>query len=57
MSYLPLRYDKPEARINHELLVDLVLEYPDLIIKGDGERIIRLIKIYGNILDTKLSNA
>lgn len=49
IPYLPLRYDKHEARFAHDFLADLCTLRPDLI-APHGERV---IKIFAELLETK----
>ena len=58
---MPLRFDKPEALIQHELLVDIMLHKPECILGNSEETqlpgIIKVLKIYGTILtNAKLYN-
>lgn len=53
-SHLPLRYDKQEAILQHEFLVDVMLHKPEYIL-GPNEQtqlagIIKVLKVYGAIL-------
>lgn len=57
LKNLPLRHDKPEAHKQHELLVDIVLNKPEIIFGANGVNIPHIIKLYGEIIDTKIGNA
>ena len=57
LSYLPMLYDYPEGRKQHELLVDIVLNWNAALVFGqNGERLPRVMKILTTIVDTKMSN-
>lgn len=54
---LPLRYDKKEAREQHELLVDIILHSdPSLIFGAKGENLPTVIKLFALIVNTKFSS-
>ena len=52
---MPLKYDKPEALIQHEFLVDIMLNKPDMILGSSEESmmhgIVKVLKIYSQILN------
>lgn len=53
---LPLRYDKEEARVQHELLVDIILQSNANWVFGEsGERMKHVIKIFAETVNTKFS--
>lgn len=53
---LPLRYDKEEARVQHELLVDIILHSNANWVFGEnGERMKHVIKIFAETVNTKFS--
>lgn len=57
LNYLPMTYDKPEGRKQHELLVDIILNgNAHLILGPNGENLPQVVKIFATIIDTKLSN-
>lgn len=59
LQYLPLRSDKQEGIVQHELLVDIMLQSPDLLLSNPAENVVTLTKIlciYGDIIDTKVHN-
>jgi hypothetical protein len=60
-SFLPLRFDKPEALIQHEFLVDIMINKPELILGSGPEtqlvNLTKVLSIYGTILNNhKLYN-
>lgn len=60
-SFLPLKFDKPEALIQHELLIDIMINKPELILTSTLEQqlknLIKVYHVYGNILNNhKLHN-
>jgi importin-5 len=52
---LPLKHDKQEARVQHELLVDIILTNASLIFGDSGERMNHVIKIFAETVNTKFS--
>jgi len=50
---MPIKYDKEEAVIQHELLTDIVLLQPELILGESGKNIKKIISIFGDVVDTK----
>ncbi|EAR88916.3 importin protein (macronuclear) [Tetrahymena thermophila SB210] len=50
ISNLPLKYDKPEAHIQHQLLAEICISRPDLL---STDLITKTIQIFGQILETK----
>ena len=57
LENLPLKFDKEEAIQQHDLLTDIVLLKSELILGVNGSNIPKIITCYGNILNTKKSNA
>ena len=53
---LPLKYDIEEAHFSHDLLLEIVLENTESIIQNNDSNYDKIIKICGEILDTKLCN-
>lgn len=57
LSMLPLRSDKPEACGQHELLLDIMLNSPDLLVGNAAESVsilTKVLSVYGDIIDTKV---
>jgi len=53
---LPLKKDKPEARVQHNLLLDIILEANATLIFGEkGENMQHVFQIFAEIVNTKLS--
>ena len=54
---LPLKFDKPEAIIQHEFLVDIMLNKPELILgtapEGQLTQLIKVLSTYGSILNNQ----
>lgn len=56
VNYLPLKFDKPEAIIQHEFFIDILLNKPELIL-GNGDvnqklaNLVRTLSILGTILN------
>ena len=58
LSNLPLRNEDFLARVQHELLVDIVLEVdPQLVFGNNGENFAHVVKIFAEVLGTNLSSA
>ena len=58
LGNLPLRNEDFLARIQHELLVDIVLEVnPQLVFGDNGENFAHVVKIFAEVLGTNLSSA
>lgn len=53
LSCLPMKYDKPEAHVQHAFLADLIIARPDLI-TSSPDNITKAIQTFGAVLDTKL---
>lgn len=53
ISNLPLKFDKPEAHVQHKFLAELIISRPDLF-SSSPEFINKAIVIFAQILDTKL---
>lgn len=53
-SFLPLRHDKPEAILQHELLCDIMLNKDSLILGDSNEsrlqNIVRVLSVFGDLL-------
>lgn len=56
LTLLPLKFDKNEGFIQHEMLVDLVTINPTTMLGGNGENLPRVIELYALILDGKCCN-
>lgn len=59
LTMLPLRSDKPEGCGQHELLVDIMLNSPQLLLSNATEAenvgaLSKVLSVYGDILDTKV---
>ena len=60
LHYLPLRSDKQEGCVQHEFLADIMLQSPDLLLFNPADNLqtlTKILSIYGDIIDTKSSNA
>ena len=57
LSFLPLRFDKPEAIGQHRFLTDIMINRPEFIIgTNENDQITGLHKVlstYGNILNNQ----
>ena len=54
VNNLPLRVDHEEGKVQHELLVDIILESDASLIFGqNGENLPRTVKVLAEVLDTK----
>ena len=53
-TVLPLKHDKAEARLMHDLLADLCLSHPGLVYGSAFERLQHTVNIFAEILETKL---
>ena len=57
MSNLPLKNDKPEAHIQHELLTDILINDPSLLVQETPEgaaAILKILQVFGDIIQTKV---
>ena len=54
LNSLPLKFDKPEAKVQHELLTDILLSNGQLVLGNNGSNIPKIIKIFADVLDTKV---
>lgn len=54
LSHLPLKHDKPEAKVQHELLTDILLNKSELLLDSSGSNIPRIVKIFSDVLETKV---
>ncbi|CAG9313658.1 unnamed protein product [Blepharisma stoltei] len=54
INLLPLRRDKEEAKIMHDLLADVTIGNMSLAIGENHERLEHVVKIFAEILETKL---
>jgi hypothetical protein len=53
---LPIKFEKKEARAQHELLLDIILTSNASLIFGEkGENMPHVVKIFAEIVNTKLS--
>lgn len=55
-NQLPLQHDKQEARYNHELLVDIMINDQQLLVQNNKETVYKVIQIYEQVAGTKRSN-
>ena len=54
IHFLPIRHDKDEGMLQNELLVDIMLTQPDLILGNDKVAgLHRVLSIYGDITGNK----
>jgi len=53
LNLLPLKHDVEEAKIQNEILADLLLEHPQALIGDQYQRFEQLVVILGEILDKK----
>lgn len=61
ISFMPLKYDKEEAIIQHDFLLDIMLNKPEMLLGNTEESmiggIIKILKLYATILNNaKLYN-
>jgi len=56
LGLLPIKFDKNEGYIQHEMLVELVKVNPATMLGNNGENLPRIIELYGYILDGKCCN-
>ncbi|CAG9316983.1 unnamed protein product [Blepharisma stoltei] len=56
VNLLPLRRDKEEAKLMHDLLADITISNMALTIGENNERLEHVVKIFAEILETKLIN-
>ena len=57
LNQLPLKHDKLEARIQHELLIDIILESNATLVFGEkGENLPKVVKIFAEVVDTRLAS-
>ena len=54
LNNLPLKFDKPEAKIQHEFLADILIGNGQLVLGNNGSNIPRIVKIMADVLDTKV---
>ena len=57
VSVLPIKHDKVEARLTHDLLADLCLSHSTLAFGANYERLGSIVKLFAEILETKLCDA
>jgi len=54
VSHLPLRYDTEEGKVQHELLVDIILESNAALVFGEsGENLPKTIRVLAEAIDLK----
>lgn len=53
-NLLPLRHDKEEAKLMHDLLADITISNTQLAIGENHERLEHVVRIFAEILETKL---
>jgi len=56
LTQLPLKYDKNEGYIQHQMLVELVTINPATMLGPNGENLPRVIELYAMILDGNCCN-
>ncbi|CAD8204866.1 unnamed protein product [Paramecium octaurelia] len=56
LHLLPLKYDKPEARLQHEQLADFVIADCNQLINGKPENALQILKVFANTYKTKRSS-
>lgn len=56
LTQLPLKYDKNEGYVQHQMLVELVTINPATMLGPNGENLPRVIELYAMILDGNCSN-
>ncbi|CAG9331653.1 unnamed protein product [Blepharisma stoltei] len=54
VDLLPLKHDKTEARIMHDLLVDIAISNTQLTVGSSHERLGKIIVLFADVLETKL---
>ena len=57
IKLLPLKWDKAEAVLSHELLADLLEMRIDLVIAQNKENFLKVLQIIGDVFQTKYVNA
>jgi hypothetical protein len=57
LALLPLKYDKPEARIQHSLLCDVIQLNGNQLLNGKHENALHTLKVLAEVHNTKKSNA
>ena len=57
LSVLPLRHDKVEARLMHDLLADLCLAHTAAVFGPAYERLGQVVNVFATIIETKLCDA
>lgn len=53
LSNLPLKFDKPEAKLQHDLLADIMLNNPNLLIGTNLANLKHIFKIFADIVDNQ----
>jgi hypothetical protein len=53
LNSLPLKFDKPEAKVQHELLTDILLNNGQLVMGANGSNLPKIVKILAEVIDTK----
>lgn len=53
-SVLPIKHDKVEAKLMHDLLADLSISNPTLVYGNTYERLSHVVHLFAEILETKL---
>jgi hypothetical protein len=53
IDLLPLKYDKAEAKMMHDLLADLVLSNSAIVFGPDNSKLAKILHIFSEILETK----
>ena len=54
LNNLPLKFDKPEGKIQHEFLADILIGNGQLVLGNNGSNIPKIVKIMADVLDTKV---
>lgn len=50
---LPIRHQTEEAIFSHDLLADLCARYPEITVGRNGERLAKVLAIFGDVLGTR----
>ena len=57
LTNLPLRYDVTEGKVQHELLVDIILEFDASLVFGpNGENLAKVIRVLAEVVNTKAAS-
>jgi hypothetical protein len=53
LNNLPLKFDKPEAKLQHDLLADIMLSNPGLLIGKHVSNLKHIFKVFADIVDNQ----